>query len=160
MQSSNASSTHLCLVGVHDVSVKVSLEAVLPPLAANTRLLVATKEGLWCWLLEGVDEDGSSFQTLADSLSTGDVLAPHASTETSLAGISALDDLLLVVPWLGWDDGAEWLLLDDHAVVWRVVDDGWLDEEALSRGDIGLANGELVALALWSVLASIHAGRL
>lgn len=110
---------------------------------------MAAEESLWCWLLERVDEDRAGFQTLADALSTGDVLAPHASTKTGLAGVGTLDDLLLVIPWLRWDDGSEGLLLDDHAVIWRVVDDRWLDKEALAGSNVWLADSELVALALW-----------
>lgn len=146
----------VCLEAILSIAVSIHSapafrdEAYLAPLSTDTRLLVATEEGLWCRLLERIDEDRASFQTLANGLSTGNVLAPHTSTETSLAVVRTLDHLFLVRPWLGWDDWTERFLLDDHGVVWRVVDDGWLDEEALASRNVGLANGELVALTLRS----------
>lgn len=128
--------------------VAVGLEAFLAPLTTNTRLLVAAKECLWCWLLPRVDEDGARLQTLSDPLRSLDVLSPDAGTKTRIGVVRPLDDLLLVRPWLGWHDGPEWLLGDDLGVVGRVVDNGWLDEEALARLDICIADRELVTPAL------------
>lgn len=108
--------------------------------------LVTAKDGLGSGLLERVDEDGAGFKTPGDALGVLDVLAPNASTETGVGVVGALDDLLLVGPGLGGDDGAEGLLGDDAGVVGRVVDDGGLDEEALVAGDGVIANSELVAI--------------
>jgi hypothetical protein len=122
------------LVKVDDVRVTVGLEAVSAPLATDTRLLVATEDGLRSGLLERVDEDRASFETTSNALGVLDVLAPTTGAETGVGVVGALDDLLLIRPGLGGDDGAERLLGDDAAVVGRVVDDGRLDEEALLGG--------------------------
>ena len=128
--------------------VAVGLDALSTPLATDTALLVATKDGLRGGLLEGVDENGAGLEALGDLLGVGDVLAPDTGTEAGLGVVGALDDLLLVGPGLGGHDGAEGLLSDDAAVVGRVVDDGRLDEEALALGGGVLADGELVAVLL------------
>jgi hypothetical protein len=130
------------------VRVAVGLEAVSTPLATDARLLVTTEDGLGSGLLEGVDEDGAGFEAAGDALGVLDVLAPNTGTKTGVGVVGALDDLLLVGPGLGGDDGAEGLLGDDAAVVGRVVDDGRLDEEALLGGGGVLANSELVAVLL------------
>jgi hypothetical protein len=134
------------LVKVDDVRVTVGLEAVSAPLATDTRLLVATEDGLRSGLLERVDEDRASFETTSNALGVLDVLAPNTGAETGVGVVGALDDLLLIRPGLGGDDGAERLLGDDAAVVGRVVDDGRLDEEALLGGGGVLANSELIAV--------------
>lgn len=136
----------LRLVKVDDVRVAVSLEALSAPLATDATLLVATEDSLGSRLLEGVDEDGAGLEALGDLLGVGDVLAPDTGTKTGVGVVGALDDLLLIGPGLGGDDGAEGLLGDDAAVVGGVVDDGRLDEEALLGGGSFLADGELVAL--------------
>ena len=128
--------------------MSMSIRTLLAPFATNSALLMATEDGLWSWLLPGVNEDRSGLQFLANPLSSLDVLAPHAGSKTGKGVVSTLDDLGLIRPRLSWNNWAEWLLLDDAAVVWRVVDDGWLDVEALAGCDVWLANGELVALLL------------
>jgi hypothetical protein len=146
--SDKISTTDLRLVQVDDVRVAVGLEAISAPLATDTALLVATEDGLRSGLLEGVDEDGAGLEASGDLLGVLDVLAPDTGTETGVGVVGTLDDLLLVRPGLGGDNGAERLLGDDAAVVGRVVDDGRLDEEALlGRGGV-LADGELVAVLL------------
>lgn len=116
---------------------------------------MATEEGLGRWLLERVDEDGSSLQTLTNALGTSDVLAPHTCSKTGLAGVGTLDNLLLIVPWLGRNNWTKRLFLDDHRVVRRIVDDGWLDEKTFARSNVWLTNGELVTLALCNGLATM-----
>lgn len=115
---------------------------------------MTTEECLRCWLLKRVDEDRSSFQTLANALGTGNVLAPDTSTKTSLTVVGTLDNLLLVSPWLSWNDWSERLFLDDPGFIWWVVNDGWLDEEALAGSNVWLANSELVALILYAALVN------
>jgi hypothetical protein len=138
----------LRLVKVNDVRVAVGLEAVSAPLATDTALLVATEDSLGSRLLEGVDEDGAGLEAPGNLLGVLDVLAPHTGTKTGVGVVGTLDDLLLVGPGLGGDDGTERLLGDDTTVVGRVVNDGRLDEEALLGGGGVLADGELVAVLL------------
>jgi hypothetical protein len=142
------STADLRLVEVDDVRVAVGLEAISAPLATNTALLVTTEDGLRSGLLEGVDENGASFEASGDLLGVLDILAPDTGTKTGVGVVGTLNDLLLVRPGLGGNDGAERLLGDDAAVVGRVVDDGRLDEEALLSGGGVLADGELVAVLL------------
>jgi hypothetical protein len=107
---------------------------------------MATEQRLRRWLLPRVYEHRSSLETLGDPLCVLDIIAPDAGTETSQRAIGTLDDLLLVRPWLSWHNWSERLFLDDTAVVWRVIDDSWLDEETLAVADVCRTNGELVAL--------------
>lgn len=138
----------LLLVGVKDMAVAVRLQALLAPFAADPRLLMASEERLRRRLLPRVDEDGTSLQTLADALRPLDVLAPDAGTKTGVGVVRTRNDLIFIGPRLSGDDRAEGLFGDDAGVVWRVVDDGWLDKETLALGDLWLADGELVTLRL------------
>jgi hypothetical protein len=133
---------------VDDVGVAVGKQTSVAPLGTDARLLVATEGGAGRQLLVRVDEDGARFQAARNLRRLLDVRAPHAGTETGVAGVGTGKDLLEVRPGLHGDNGAEGLLLDDARVVGRVVDDGGLDEEALGIGNVGLASGELVALGL------------
>lgn len=131
-----------------DVCVHECKQTSLAPLATNARLLVTTEDGLRGRLLPRVDEDGSSFQASCNLAGLLDIAAPDAGAETRLGVVGTGNDLLKVGPWLGGDNGAEGLLSDDARLVGRVVDDGRLNEEALAGCNIGLTDGELVALGL------------
>lgn len=130
------------------MGVAISLQTLSTPLTTNSTLLVPTEEGLRSRLLPRVDENRSGFQTSADPLGALEVLAPDTGSETGVGAVGATDDVLLVGPGEGGDDGAERLFLDDAAVLGWVVNDGGLDEEALAGFDIRFADGELVVLFL------------
>jgi len=131
-----------------DMCVHESKQTSLAPLAANTRLLVSTKDGLRRRLLPRVDEDGPSFEPACHLAGLLDILTPHTGTETSLGIVGTGNDLFQVRPRLRGHNGAKRLLGNDAGVVGRVINNGRLDEEALSGSDVGLANCELVALLL------------
>jgi hypothetical protein len=75
-----------------------------------------------------------------------DILAPDTGTETGVGVVGTLDNLLLVGPGLGGDDGAKRLFGDDAAVVGGVVDDDRIDEKALLSRGSALADGEFVTV--------------
>jgi hypothetical protein len=150
-------------MGIHE-----GQQASLTPLAADTRLLVSTEDGLRSRLLPAVDEDASCLETARNLKCMVDILAPDAGAETGVGVVGAGDDFLLVRPGLSGHDRTcllvsifvsqnekkvsvgrtEWLFLDDPGVVWRVVDDSRLNEKALVGVDVRLADGKLVALLL------------
>lgn len=87
-------------------------------------------------------------QTESNTLGGLLVLTPDASTKTGIAVVGTVDDLLLIRVRLDGKNKTELLLLDDLAVVGRVVDDGGLEPEAVLRLDISAASNEVVALVL------------
>ena len=99
-------------------------------------------------LLERVDEDASGLQTESNTLSGLLVLTPDASTETSVAVVSTANDLLFIRVRLNGKNETELLLLDDLAVVGRVVNDGRLEPEAILLLNISTASNEVIALVL------------
>ena len=90
---------------MHDVRVAKRQDALGAPLAANTALLVSTKDSLWRRLLEAVHEDAAGLQAEGNLLSMCNILTPNAGAEASVGVVGALDDLLLVAPRLTGNDG-------------------------------------------------------
>jgi len=85
-------------------------------------------------------------QTKGNALSSLLVLAPDTGTKTSVGVVGTVDYLLLIRVWLNGQDQTELLLLDDLAVVGRVVDDGGLKPESILLLDICAASDEVIAL--------------
>ena len=108
MLTNNKSETiqyHPEITGGEGENIPERLEALLAPLATNAGLLVSAEDGLRRRLLEAVDEDRAGLQPLTDTLGALDVLAPDAGAQAGERVVGTADDLLLVGPGLGWDDG-------------------------------------------------------
>lgn len=86
--------------------IAVSKQTLCAPFATDTALLVTTKDGLRSGLLPAVDEDTSSFESHSDTLSGVNITTPDACAEAGIRRVCTCDDLFLVGPGLGWDDGA------------------------------------------------------
>jgi len=130
------------------MGIAVTQYTMRTPLTTNTRLLVSRKVHLRNWLGEGVDEDVSSFESLSNLLSMCDILSKDGGTETGVGVVGTGNDFFLIRPRLRWDDGTEWLFLNDSGVVWWIVDDCWLNEETLAGGNGVGALSELISLLL------------
>ena len=128
--------------------VAVTDDTSVTKLATDARFLVAGEEGLRDGLDEAVDEDVAGLDSAGNALGMLNVLGVDRCTKAGIGIVGASDDLVFVGPRLGRDNGAERLLLDDAAVIWRVVDDSRLDEEALAGFHLWLASCELVTLLL------------
>jgi hypothetical protein len=99
-------------------------------------------------LLERVDKDTAGLQAESDTLGSLLILAPDTSTETSIAVVGTVDNLLFIRVRLARNNKTKLLFLDNLAVVGRVVDDGGLKPEALLLLDVSTAGNEVVALVL------------
>ena len=143
------------LVDVHNVRITVRFDTFLAPFASNAALLGSRKEGEGIWLLPRVNEDTAGLEAMTGFCSSFYVCRPDTCTESGCCIIRPPNDFFFVIPRLGWNNWAEWLLLNDAAIVGGIVDNGWLDEETFTRGDVGLANGELVAFVLQSDMSEI-----
>lgn len=60
------------------------------------------------------------------------ILTPHTSPQTILRIISPRNDIILITPLHGGEDGPKWLFNDDAGIVGWVVDDGGRDEVAIA----------------------------
>jgi len=132
------------------------LLTLVSPFASNARLLVAAEEGLRNRLGEAVDEDVTGLEALSNLLGVCNILTEDAGSQTRIGVVGAGNHILLIGPRLSGNNWTEWLLGDDSGVIRWVVDDGRLNEEALARGDIGLADCELVALLLRVLKEALH----
>lgn len=98
--------------------------------------------------LERVDPDTAGLQAKSNTLGSLLILAPDASTKTRVGIVGTVDDLFFVRVGLDRQDQAELLLLDNLAVVRRVVDNGRLDPEAIFLFNLAATGNEVVALGL------------
>ena len=139
---------------MHHLNVTVGLETLFAPFAANATFFVATEERCRYRFLKRVDKDRASVQSPADRLGALNILTPDTGPKPCVGSVCAVDDFFLIIPWLNWHDGTEGLLRNDPAIVWRIVNDGGLDKEALGGLDIRRSSGEVVAAGLLIVIVN------
>ncbi|KAI3479986.1 hypothetical protein L1887_57884 [Cichorium endivia] len=102
------------------------------------------------------DPHGTALDLASDALGGSVVRTPNGGTKTPLGVVDTLDEIGLVLPLEQGHDGAEGLLLDELAVLGRVVDDAERVEVAFLLLDLASRDEvELLVLGLLEELADL-----